>query len=55
MGATNSDILAQFLVESVAVTMLGGLLGTALGILLSFIFAKVANLENLKFFGIQHF
>jgi ABC-type antimicrobial peptide transport system permease subunit len=31
LGATGLDILAQFLVESVVVTILGGLLGVALG------------------------
>ncbi len=34
VGANRRDILAQFLVESVVISMLGGLLGLALGALI---------------------
>lgn len=33
LGATNRQVLIQFLIESIAITILGGLLGVALGIL----------------------
>ncbi|WKZ30498.1 MAG: ABC transporter permease [Candidatus Dojkabacteria bacterium] len=45
LGATNRDILLQFLTEAVVVTVLGGIIGTILGVLLTYIFAAVANLE----------
>jgi len=43
LGATKNDILLQFLAESITVTMLGGLIGTGLGILLTYIFTQVAG------------
>jgi len=43
IGATNNDILFQFLAEAVAITFLGGIIGTILGILLSFLIASVAG------------
>lgn len=36
VGARNQDIMLQFLVESVLVTLIGGLIGIAVGLLLSF-------------------
>jgi len=44
LGATKRDILLQFLTESVAVTLLGGIIGTGLGILLTYIFTTVAGI-----------
>jgi putative ABC transport system permease protein len=44
LGATRSDILLQFLAEAVAVTLLGGILGTVIGIGLSYIIATVAGI-----------
>jgi len=43
VGATRSNILSQFLVESVAVTLLGGLAGIIVGSLFSFLVAVVAG------------
>jgi len=42
VGAKNSDIVFQFLVESVMITFLGGIIGMLLGILISVIVAKIA-------------
>ncbi|MBI4359803.1 MAG: ABC transporter permease [Candidatus Jacksonbacteria bacterium] len=36
LGATNRDILTQFLLESVGLTLVGGILGIALGAVISF-------------------
>lgn len=41
VGAQKKDIVWQFLIESIIVTFLGGLIGIILGILFSFIIAKV--------------
>lgn len=42
VGARNFDIVMQFLVETVMITLFGGLIGIALGVLISFIAARVA-------------
>ena len=44
LGATRSDILLQFLMEAVAVTLFGGILGTLIGIGLSYAIASVAGI-----------
>jgi len=44
LGATRNDILMQFLAEAIAVTLLGGIIGTGLGILFSFILASLASI-----------
>jgi putative ABC transport system permease protein len=41
VGAKNSDILTQFLIESSAISFFGGVIGIILGILISFIAALV--------------
>ena len=41
LGATNSDILMQFLFESVLLTMSGGVIGIALGVLFSYLASLV--------------
>jgi len=43
VGAKNKNIIVQFLIESVMITSIGGLIGIILGILISFIVAKVAQ------------
>jgi len=43
VGARNRHIVIQFLVETVMITLLGGLIGLGLGILISFVVAKVAQ------------
>jgi len=40
VGATQNDILKQFLVESVLLTLVGGVIGTGIGITISFGLAK---------------
>jgi len=45
LGAKNKTITTQFLMEAVMITFIGGLIGTFLGILLSFILSKVMNIE----------
>ncbi|SQA14463.1 Macrolide export ATP-binding/permease protein MacB [Streptobacillus moniliformis] len=37
IGAKNKDILIQFLIESVTLTLLGGLIGVFLGLTLAFL------------------
>ncbi len=43
VGATPRDILEQFLVEAVALSLVGGLLGATLGIAAAYVVASVAN------------
>ncbi len=43
VGATAGDIMKQFLVEAVIVTLLGGIVGSLLGTAISFVIAFVAN------------
>jgi putative ABC transport system permease protein len=43
LGATKNDILLQFLAESITVTMLGGVIGTGLGIFFTYIFTQIAG------------
>jgi ABC-type antimicrobial peptide transport system permease subunit len=42
-GARNSHIVMQFLIESVAITFLGGILGIIFGILIAFLASLVIN------------
>jgi putative ABC transport system permease protein len=44
IGATNGQILRQFLLESVCLTLIGGSLGIIIGILVSYLAAVVAHL-----------
>ncbi len=44
IGARQKDILTQFLIESIVLTLVGGAIGMAIGILLSFLITSVANL-----------
>ncbi len=44
LGAKNSDILAQFLVESSVLSLVGGLFGIVFGLALAFGIAKVAGM-----------
>ena len=43
LGAKNADIMTQFLAESVAVTLLGGIIGMVIGSLISYLIAVVAR------------
>ena len=43
VGAKNKNIIEQFLIESVMITVIGGIAGIMFGILLSFITAKVVQ------------
>jgi len=47
LGATNSDILKEFLIESILVTVLGGIIGIIFGALLSWLVAIIANANGL--------
>ena len=47
LGARNSDILNEFLVESVMVTLLGGAVGIVFGGALGWIVAAIANASGL--------
>lgn len=47
LGATYSDILGEFLIESVLVTMLGGILGIGLGALLGWLVYLIAKANQL--------
>ncbi|MDD2757792.1 MAG: ABC transporter permease [Patescibacteria group bacterium] len=43
LGAKNRDIIIQFLVESITITLIGGIIGIILGILISYAVAKTAQ------------
>jgi len=43
VGAKNKNIITQFLIESIMITSLGGIIGIILGILISYLVAKVAQ------------
>lgn len=47
LGARKKDILSQFLVESIVLSGVGGIIGTILGILFSFMIAKLINTESV--------
>ena len=44
LGAKKKDIIAQFLIESIILTFVGGILGMLVGILLSFVISRIINL-----------
>jgi putative ABC transport system permease protein len=46
VGAHKSDILIQFLTESAALSLIGGLIGIGLGWLIAFIVGKIAEANN---------
>jgi putative ABC transport system permease protein len=43
VGARSGDILSQFLIEAVTLSMLGGMLGTLVGIIGAYFFAKASS------------
>lgn len=47
IGAKNSDILNQILLESVFITLIGGIIGIILGSVITFIVGKIANITIL--------
>lgn len=47
LGAKSADILSEFLIESVLVTVLGGIIGIIFGAVLSWLVAVVANYAGL--------
>ena len=47
LGARESDILSEFLMEAVLVTIFGGIVGIALGSLLGFLVSVIAQSSNL--------
>lgn len=44
IGARDKDILTQFLIEAIVLTLLGGAIGMTLGIILSFIISSIINI-----------
>ncbi len=48
LGAKNGDILAQFLVESSVISLVGGLLGIIFGLLLAFGIARIAAMTGTQ-------
>lgn len=47
LGASNRDVLVQFLIEAVILTLLGGLIGLLFGFLISFTAGKVLGIVPL--------
>jgi len=47
VGAKNRDILNQILLESVFITLIGGLIGIILGSIITFVIGKIANITTL--------
>ena len=43
LGAKNSDILKEFLIESILVTVLGGIIGILFGTVLSWLVSLIAR------------
>ena len=43
VGARSTDIMRQFLIEAVVLTVNGGLVGTAIGVLGAYIFARTSG------------
>lgn len=46
LGARNSDILGEFLIEAILITVIGGIFGIVLGASLAYLVAKIANYFN---------
>lgn len=51
IGAKRSDIVAQFLSESVLISVVGGLIGVGLGVVLSKLITHFADIETVVTFG----
>jgi putative ABC transport system permease protein len=51
IGARPGDVLSQFLVEAVALSVLGGLIGVGLGVGLAFILPQVAGWASVVSYG----
>ncbi len=47
LGARNSDILKEFLIEAILVTVLGGIIGIAAGAVLGWLVSVIATANNL--------
>lgn len=47
IGAKNKDILSQILLESIFITLIGGLIGITLGSVITFVVGRVANITTL--------
>ena len=48
LGAKNSDILKEFLIESILVTVLGGIIGILFGAVLSWLVSVIAIANGLS-------
>ena len=51
LGARKSDVVQQFLFESVMISVSGGLIGVILGIALAFVVSTVANIPTIISFS----
>ncbi|GAI77898.1 unnamed protein product [marine sediment metagenome] len=45
VGASNQNILSQFLIESIVLALIGGIIGIILGILLAWLISTVSPLK----------
>jgi len=53
LGARNKDILYEFLIEAIMLTLIGGVFGIAIGVLLSFVASKIIESYGLVWsFGV---
>jgi putative ABC transport system permease protein len=51
LGAQLGDIQSQFIMEALALCLVGGVIGIVLGVIVSFVFAKVSHWEFLISYG----
>ncbi len=51
LGAQQGDIQSQFIMEALALCLVGGVIGIVLGVIVSFVFAKVSHWEFLISYG----
>lgn len=47
LGATKQDIVFQFIIEAVAISLIGGIIGIALGVVISLVISRLAEIATI--------